>query len=263
MPKYWYTKIKPKEDSELTEEDEFNNRICVDKKPYFFRYIYPDTNKSYSSFIKDTENKCNQIFGMTFEELQSLDELTDEQAEFIERYYKYIPVNDNGCTMNRLCHMVENEFKGFTSKLKSDNKFDYTILKSGNDYDYGRYLEIFDVYHRYVARMKSISANKNSYNISRDAFNEDLRLNSEMFKEKCDAICSNSVELCDILLDICYSTSKSKSFVWEMCGDQIIKNLLAKNDYQIKYIVKDNDGDIEFNGYKFSERIMRENADTE
>lgn len=263
MPKYWYTKIKPKEDKELTEEDEFNNRICVDKKPYFMQYIYPDVHKSYSAFIKETENKCNQIYGITFDELQALDELTDDQVEFIERYYRLLPVNDNGCVMNRLCHMVEDEFKGYTSKLKSDGKFDYTIMKSTGNYNQRLYLEILKVYDEYTAEKINIAKNKNSYNISREDFTESINLNKEKFKEKCNRICPNHVDLCNIVLDICYTNKNSKAFAWEMCGDQIIRNLLDKNNNQIKYLVKSESGDIEFNGYKFEERIIEGNADTE
>ena len=157
MPKYWYQKIKAKEGQELSDEDRFNNSICVDKKPYFMKYIYPDINSSYNNFTKDALNKCVMLYGMSFEELCSSDELTDEQAEFIENYYKYIPVNDNGCTMNRLCHMVENEFKGYTSKLKAEADFDYRIFKSGNDYDYKLYLEILKVYHEYTAKKMELS----------------------------------------------------------------------------------------------------------
>lgn len=152
MLKHWYQKIKPRENEELTEEDIFNNSICVDRKPYFMRYIYPDVNSQYSSYVKGSMNKCHQHFGISFNELLMLDELTEEQSSFIEHYYKYLPVNDNSCVMNRLCHMVENEFDGYTSKLKADSNFDYTILKSGNDYDYKLFLEVLKVYHEYTAK---------------------------------------------------------------------------------------------------------------
>lgn len=263
MPKYWYQKIKAKEGQELSDEDRFNNSICVDKKPYFMKYIYPDINSSYNNFTKDALNKCVMLYGMSFEELCSSDELTDEQAEFIENYYKYIPVNDNGCTMNRLCHMVENEFKGYTSKLKAEADFDYRIFKSGNDYDYKLYLEILKVYHEYTAKKMELSKNKNSYKVSREDFSENLRMITEDFKEKCAKICNNSIELCDIVLDICYSNNNSKSFAWEMCGDQIVQNLLRKNDGRINYLVRSDDGNVEFNGYKFEERTMTEDVDTE
>lgn len=44
--------------------------------------------------------------------------------------------------------------------------------------------------------------------------------------------------------------------MWEMCGDQLIKNLLDKNDNKVMYLEKSDCGDIEFNGCKFKERYM-------
>ena len=42
-----------------------------------------------------------------------------------------------------------------------------------------------------------------------------------------------------------------------MCGDSIIENLLKKHDNIITYIERDNDGDIEYGGYRFSKREKR------
>ena len=128
MPKHWYSPIKPKDDQELSEEDEFNNSICADKKPYFMRYIYPDLDKKYKSFIKTAERQCKLLFKMSTKELFSLPELTDEQKEWIEWFRRLYPVNDNGSTMNRLCHMVEDEFKGFKSSVKANSPFDFMIV---------------------------------------------------------------------------------------------------------------------------------------
>ena len=36
-----------------------------------------------------------------------------------------------------------------------------------------------------------------------------------------------------------------------VCGDQIIKNLLSNNNNKFKYLERDINGDVEFNGIKF------------
>ena len=84
----------------------------------------------------------------------------------------------------------------------------------------------------------------------------------EWFRRECEEICANSMKLCDTLLKLCYSNDKSKRFVWNMCGDQIVRNLLNKNQ-RYSYFVMDNNGDIEYRGEKFTKITVdiRGNAD--
>ena len=58
--------------------------------------------------------------------------------------------------------------------------------------------------------------------------------------------------LCDIILDICYKSNNTKRFAWDMCGDQIIRNLLHNKGSVINYPQKDKDGDLTFRGERFS-----------
>ena len=39
---------------------------------------------------------------------------------------------------------------------------------------------------------------------------------------------------------------------WEMCGDEIIQNLLARNNGLLSYPSLDADGEIEFGGNRFT-----------
>jgi hypothetical protein len=72
------------------------------------------------------------------------------------------------------------------------------------------------------------------------------------FSDACFAVCPNIEVLTNIVVDICYSSQKSKSFAWDVVGEQIFKNVLQKNNNVIKYPIKDDNGDIEFCGNKFS-----------
>ena len=72
------------------------------------------------------------------------------------------------------------------------------------------------------------------------------------FRNACDAACSNAQSLCDILLDICYQRSCTKRFAWNMCGKEIIGNLLQKNGNRIHFPVLDQEGTVEFGGNRFS-----------
>lgn len=75
----------------------------------------------------------------------------------------------------------------------------------------------------------------------------------EDFKRRCLEQCPNEEYLCDIVLDLCYSKSKSsKQFAWDICGDMIIANLLKRNNYKVTYPTQDENGDICFSGKRFS-----------
>ena len=69
MPEYWYKKIKEPQ----TEEDEFNNRICADRKPYFMKYIYPDIKKDCDFFIDNLKLQSEEEFQIKLENLLNSD----------------------------------------------------------------------------------------------------------------------------------------------------------------------------------------------
>ena len=67
----------------------------------------------------------------------------------------------------------------------------------------------------------------------------------------CYNICPNEDELCNIVLDLCYTHNNSKQFAWDMCGNVFIKNLLKENNNTIFYPTIDLNGDVEFCGEKY------------
>ena len=81
------------------------------------------------------------------------------------------------------------------------------------------------------------------------------------FGSACESICPNALELCEILLDMCYTTNKSKQFVWDVCGDTIIQNLLIKNNNTIHFpVLTETEGEFKFGGESFiiKEKKLRE-----
>lgn len=244
MPKYWYQKIKPQDSEELSEEDEFNNRICADRKPYFMSYIYPDLNKEYKEVTKATSQGLRR---------------TSDSEERKEYYDNKMPVNDNGCVMNRLCHRIEDEFKSYKNILAQRN-FDYEILKSDHGYKTSTYNNVYALYKKYVAQKRVAQMSSDKKRRSVEEYTNELELIKSSFIKECYALCSNEEELCNIVIDICYSTKNSKAFAWEMCGDQIIKNLLAKNNNMVRYLTKDDDGDVLYGGDKFTVRYIEDSS---
>ena len=251
MPKYWYTRVK---NDKQNKHIDFNNSIVADKKPYFMNYVYPQQRTKYNKYIKNSNNKCICLFGISLNELINKQDKTEEQKDFIKWFNILNPVSDGNCVMNRLCRMVEKEFDGFITDLKSNSTFDYSILKSNVEYSKKDYIKIYKLYEEYKKEVKNhmIKSNKERLTSEENSIFYNLLINS--YKEKCFSLCSNEKELCDIVLDICYTSDKSKQFAWDICSDIIINNLLDLNKNKIKYIVEDNSGDINYCGKTFSKR---------
>lgn len=253
MPKEWHDRhtVNKMEDSDTKE---LYRRILANKKPYFMRYIYPTLMKQYNTYIKNTDRNSLREFQMTVDELKQLPlgASTDRQKDFL-KYYEYrMPVGTNNCVMNRICRKFEDAFDGYIGKHNSSVKFDYRIMRSDAEYTPRQYASIKKIYDEYNRRLISYSIFADYERIDEyDTFSNLELMNSE-FKKECDKVSPNSEVLCNILLDICYNKSSTKRFVWSMCGNQIIHNLLNQNENLISYPVLDADGDIDFAGLRYS-----------
>ena len=255
MPSHWCnffaTKIEDDDSEEVRQWKEFNRRIVSDKKPYFFQYVYPIERTKWIKYKKETEMKSLMLFGRDFEEILADIDLNEEEKLFLENYYKRLPLGIAPCTINKICWKIEDEFK--TAKFKPIENFDYRLLKSLDTfYDEKAYSKIEELYLNYLKDRKILDSLSHSDKIS-DSDLLTLKNNlCQRFRKEAAFICPNRKVLCNILLDICYMKSKSsKRFVWDMCGDIIVDNLLERNNYCFTYPVQDKNGEFEFGGLQF------------
>ena len=270
IPKHWVdffaTKPSDEDDEETAKWKEFQRTIVADKKPYFFRYVYPTENTKWLKYIKDCNTKAVMMFGLEINELEVLENRTEEQQVFLDNYYSRLPLGIAPCTINRIAWKLEDIFQN--EKLKPIKKFDYRLLRNDDvEYDDEVYKKIKPLYKEYLADRREFDRHIHNTKIG-DYDTNALRNNLlAEFKRKCSLICPNKIELCNVLLDVCYRDSNnSKRFVWEMCGDVIIQNLLKRNGNIISYPVQDESGDFEFGGIKFSmktQKIVNENLPNE
>ena len=258
MPKDWYDRAANRITDDLSEEEVqrrlFNLRVLADKKPYFMRYIYPNLMSQYNTYIKNTDKKCMREFRQTIEELMAKnpDELTQAEAEFIDYYIQRMPVGMHPCVMNKICRRFEEEFDNYFLKNISEEEFDYSIMKSGQEYTTTQYNAIAKLYEQYTKRLQEYMQFSKRERIDEDESATKRSLMIRDFKVECERACSNSAQLCDIILDLCYCRSGSKQFCWDICSEEIIENLLKNNDNTIYFPVQDEDGDIEFCGKRFT-----------
>lgn len=256
MPRLWYDRHAVNKIEDPVQR-ELYRKIVADKKPYFMRYIYPALMKQYNTYIKNTNRNSLREFQMTVAELSKLPigETTDRQRDFL-KYYEYrMPVGTNDCIMNKICRRFENEFDGYIGKHSLTSKFDYSIMRSDEEYTSKQYSAIKKLYEDYNKRLVSYSVFADYERTNECDSCIALSVMNDEFRKECNKICPNSSALCNIILDICYTKKSTKRFAWSMCGTEIIHNLLAKNGYRISYPVMDANGDIEFSGNTFSVEI--------
>lgn len=256
MPKYWYDKAACSKLPEDTEEQRHFKELCLkivaENKPYFMKYVYPDLMTKYNKYLKDTNSKCIRQFKMPIIDLIQKPDKTIPEKEFVEYYEKLMPVGNNPCTVNKIAWLFEDIFESYLPKYSKRKEFDPSILKSGVEYSKKIYQKIVKIKSEYDASVKYYQQLANKQRLDKDEVSLNRHLMLLKFKTECEEICSNKKELCDIVIDLCYSSSKSKQFAWDICGDVIIENLLAKNNNTINYpvLVKTN-GEFEYGGEQF------------
>lgn len=253
MPKEWHDRhaVNIIDDDN---ERKFYRDIVADKKPYFMRYIYPDLMRQYNKYIKNTDRNAMREFQMSVEEIKALPycELTERQRDFLRYYESRMPVGTGECVMNKICFAFEKEFDGFVGKKSNNDDFDYTIMKSGAEYSYSQKSAIQKIYDEYNKKLRSYAVFSQYERIDDDERAATVIGMKEEFRRECESVCQNEKSLCDILLDICYKRSATKRFVWDMYSSVIISNLMSNNGNKIYAPVRDDNGDIEYCGDKFS-----------
>ncbi len=252
MPKEWHDfhSINKLEDDNIKR---LYKRILADKKPYFMRYIYPALMKKYNEYIRNTDKNAVREFQITVSELKSMpyESLTERQKEFLIYYDRRMPVGVNNCVMNKICRKFEEKFDGFTGGVKKEVDFDYKIMKIGVEYTIKQYSSIKKLYDEYNKKLAEYLVHAATERIDECVSAEELSELNENFRRQCDLICPNKYVLCDIVLDICYTRNSTKKFAWAMCGNEIINNLLFKNEGRISYPQLDENGDFEYCGERF------------
>ena len=209
--------------------------------------------------MKYVKSNCKIRFGKSLDALCSSEVKSEEEKAYIYNYEKYMPVSRAPGTMNRICWKIEDAFQ--TDDVLSNVDFDRSVLKSDAIYTQDEYDEINRLYDEYNKNiqlfLKGVKKNDSSKE-ERDVFVEQI---TEEFKNACSSACPSDEVLANILVDVCYTSNKNKSFAWDIIGEQIFQNVLKNNNYMIHYPIKDDNGDIDFCGNKFSLHIQRIGGD--
>lgn len=257
MPGSWYERRCINRDAD-EDTQRLYSAIVADRKPYFMRYIYPALAKQYTNYIKAANKNAMREFDVGIDEMLAVPaaELTDRQLDFIQKYKRYMPVGTGDCLMNQICRKIEKEFDRYLYRMKQECEFDYAILKSGSDYSATHFSAVKKLMAEYDRKVREYSASAGCERISDDERRSSMQLLDDSFRAECSKVCPDAEELCDIVVDLCYSREKTKQFAWRMCGDQINKNLIQKCG-KMSFPSKDEEGDIIWKSEHYSIKTVQ------
>lgn len=221
MPNYWFN-------YQACKGNPYLQSICADKKPYFMIYVYDDYRVEYNRYQKECNKSCLLEFGITLEELLAKDSYTEDEQKFITYYNNKQPFGMGLCAMNRICHYIEDQFKGIVSLRKRESDFDYKVLRYSSAVKKATRDELkllADEYATYVRETKKKQKNNDK---------EDRMVNRSMmkkyFKQKSKDICPDDKQRYNAILDLCYKHDGNRQFMWDCIGDMIIKRLIELGD---------------------------------
>ena len=243
------------------------NALVVSKKPYFFRYLYPELNQKFKQF----ENSYNQIskdmFGIKFKKLLKKEVKTDEEKMLVRRYQKYCPLITSPCTMNNLCREFEStDFDIKFAKDANDEKKPAVSMLPTYEEIYKdnespeKYKIVKKMYQEYNAKkqIKHLTYILLESTESDEMVNDYKELRSELYDILIQDLQNTLVESGISGEEFLYYSNKlSKNyssfnwgFVWEVLADQIIKYIPSSS--QCFYPVLNPEGEYEYLGRRYS-----------
>ena len=263
VPKEWLNprmfKIEDGDDEAAICDKQINANIAAEIKPWFFIYRYSQLKSELDKYMRSVKSNCKIRFGKSLDGLLSSDERSEEEQVFVDYYEKYMPVSRAPGTMNRICWRIEDEFQ--TMNVLPNVSFDCSILKSGATYTQEEYDAVQQLYDEYNKNMQLFLKQKKQNEFGDDEVGFDIVQLKDVFYEECVKVCPNLEVLANIVVDLCYTSNKNKTFAWDVAGEQIFNNVLKNNGYTITYPIKDECGDIEFGGKKFALYTQRIGGD--
>lgn len=260
VPK-WVNYQSPPKDKEETEKEryerELNNRILLDKHPYFFTHLYSNTKKKYKDHVKKYEILSLQRLGMTLDELKSIKRKNEDQLSFMDEFHRRSPVIDSDCVMNKICKRIESVDFEIKQLLKLDDELDIhkSFMNKDIIFNQDTYKRVKKEYSKFNSMIRS-EMNITQSNIKTtydDNIAQDISVVREKLKVELLKVCSNEKELMNYIIHMFYVDNKNsnKDVMWSLFGDEIVQNLM--NEKRSVYIpIQDDDGEIEYLNKKYT-----------
>ena len=265
LPSEWkkFETINPEDNEEIRLQKYKHNAMVVSKKPYFFRYLYPELNQRFKQFEASYNQVSRDMFGIKFKKLLKLENKTEEQKNLVRKYQKYSPLITSNCTMNVLCREFESiDFDIKFAKDETDTKKPVVSMLPtfenlySSSFSQDKYNFVKGLYRQYTSRKQMKQAASIFDSIASGQSAEDyMELRQNILTaliEELQAQVQNSGMDGEEFLFYCHRLSKDYAsfnwgFAWDVLEDQIIKIIPFGKSY---CAVRDPNG-IDYLGNKY------------
>ena len=244
FPKHW-TKYQPILEDDSPEErarKEFENKLIIEKRPEFMKYLYSHYMKEYKAFRDDFDKYCLIKLGKKYDELTEADKNSDIGKEIVEYYNKKNPLLETNGVMNRVSRYMQAQLKEIKTigKDKNTEELFEKLYNADIPLDETK-LELL------LEKRKDYDNFKKSKQLKDSEFSTYEQYYKFLRNDCLEKISSNIQELANIAVYICYHLypSKPKNFCWDVFGNGIVENLKEKNK-QANVPLIDNSGDIDY-----------------
>lgn len=230
LPKEWKKMVRINDDdTDAVKADKYKrNSMVIAKKPYFFRYLYPELNQQFKQYEDSYNVESRSQFGIKLKKLLVKPNKTEDEMNLVRRYQKYSPLITAPCIMNLLCKELENvDFdinfnKGAVSMLPTfEDEFEIDTEKLAL---------MKELYRKFSSRkqVKSLESMFDGTILPTDDEYNELRFSAvDLIRDEIRQQLTNSEISGEEVLF--YSNVLSKSykqfnwdFAWDILGDSIV-----------------------------------------
>lgn len=258
-----FMRVQPDDDDIVKAEKYTHNSMVISKKPYFFRYLYPELNKKYKQYERSYDEVSRCLFGIKFKKLLIKEDKTEAEMRLVRRYHKFSPLINSNCTMNILCRKIEDVDFDIQYGKKSVSML--PTFEGEFECDEGVLTKIRDLYRKYSNRraiaylttLYDAEEREEDYDEARfgilDAIRDDIQ----------EELSDTGLSSRETLFYIGQLSKKYKkfnwAFAWEVMGDSILSCI---EDGVTVIPVEDADGK-EYLGKKYSLRVIDKSKEGE
>lgn len=242
IPQVWtrQNKIKKNKKGKVIDckkrRKELYNSVLLNTYPYFFRYVYKDTERSYKKYLDEYNILCKQKFRTSFSKLETLENRTEEQEAFIQQFYRYCPVIISKSPMNLLCRYIETIDFQISQKTKADNSFPFECYKNPNIQYTDYYENVISELKKFMKELKTSMIVTSCEEERTEEYSIDKRnyfsVKSDDLYERLSQVNKNPYVILNCLIDYFYieKPTASKELLWKSYGKFICKNIMTYTD---------------------------------
>ncbi|MBO7692415.1 MAG: hypothetical protein J6T10_07250, partial [Methanobrevibacter sp.] len=235
VPSDWkkVEKIDP-EDTDAEKAEKYkHNSMVISKKPYFFRYLYPELNKQFKQYESSYNQMSVSTFGVKLKQLLAKQNKTDAEKKMVRMYQKYSPLITSNCTMNLLCREFEDA--DFEINFRKDNVSMLPTFEHDFTFDLSK-LQLVKAQYQKYSSSKQINVLNHFFDYDENYLTSQKTNDFKTIKFKiADSVChdireqliSSGLSPAEILYYCNELSHQYKKFNWAFAWDVLDSQILA------------------------------------